>query len=336
MKAILLSVTLLAVLLAVVAASSIDPALNEDWEKWKLLHEKQYTEEEEIVRRMVWEKNFRFIEYHNLEYMKGKHTYDLKMNHFGDLTLEEFNKLMNGFRLPKSRNSTEHLLKFRESVEIPQEIDWREKGYVTPVKNQGSCGSCWAFSAVGALEGQTFKRTKKLVSLSEQNLVDCSWEQGNAGCRGGWMENAFLYVHKNNGIDSEVGYPYTGREGTCAYEVEFKASRCSNYYFVSQGNEQALAQAVAQVGPVSVAVDATHQSFMFYHSGIYYEPNCQTYLMSHAMLVVGYGSEHGLNYWIVKNSYSTQWGNQGYILMSKDRDNNCGIVTHAVFPVILD
>ncbi|XP_072924897.1 procathepsin L-like [Hemitrygon akajei] len=331
MKAILLLATLL---LSVAAVSLIDPALNEDWEKWKLLQEKQYTEEEEIVRRMVWEKNFRFIEYHNLGYMMGKHTYDLKMNQFGDLTLEEFDKLMNGFRMPKSRNSTQHLLKFRESVEIPQQVDWREMGYVTPVKNQGSCGSCWAFSAVGALEGQTFKKTGKLTSLSEQNLVDCSWKQGNAGCRGGWMENAFLYVHDNNGIDSEFGYPYTGREGTCAYDPRYKASECTNYFFVSHCNEQALAQAVAQVGPISVAVDATHQSFMFYHSGVYYEPNCQQYTMSHAMLVVGYGSTGGLHYWIVKNSYSTQWGDQGYIFMSKDRGNNCGIVTHAVYPVI--
>lgn len=334
MKAILLSATLLAVLLSVAAISLIDPALNEDWEKWKLLQEKQYTEEEEIVRRMVWEKNFRFIEYHNLEYMKGKHTYDLKMNQFGDLTLEEFNKLMNGFRMPKSRNSTQHLLKFRESVEIPNQIDWREKGYVTPVKDQGSCNSCWAFSAVGALEGQTFKKTGRLISLSAQNLVDCSWKQGNKGCSGGRMEYAFLYVRDNKGIDSEAGYPYTGREGPCAYRPEYKASSCTGYVFVSHHDEQALAQAVAQVGPVSVAVDATHQSFRFYHSGVYYEPKCSKSTLTHAMLVVGYGSTGGLPYWIVKNSEGTQWGDRGYILMSKDRGNNCGIATHAVYPVI--
>ncbi|XP_051894015.1 procathepsin L-like [Pristis pectinata] len=334
MKALQLVETLLTVVLTVVAASPVDPALTEDWEKWKLSHQKQYAEEEESLRRMVWEKNFRLIEYHNLEYMKGKHTYDLRINQFGDLTAEEFNEQMNGFRPPKSGNSTQRLLRIPESVEIPKSVDWRDKGYVTPVKNQGSCGSCWAFSSTGALEGQTFKKTGKLISLSEQNLVDCSRDQGNAGCHGGWMENAFLYVHENNGIDSEVGYPYTGTDDPCAYKIKYKATNCTNYYFVPQGSEKALAQAVARNGPVSVAIDATHSSFQFYHSGIYYEPECQTNIMSHAVLVVGYGRKSRLNYWIVKNSYGIEWGNQGYILMSKDRRNNCGIATHAVYPVI--
>lgn len=334
MKFVLFMESLLALVLTVVAVPPIDPTLTEDWENWKLIYQKQYAEEGESVRRMVWEKNFRFIEYHNMEYLKGKHTYDLRMNQFGALTVEEFNQQMNGFHPHSPRNSSQHLLRIPDLDEIPKRVDWRSKGYVTPVKNQGSCGSCWAFSSTGALEGQTFKMTGKLISLSEQNLVDCSTSQGNSGCSGGWMENAFLYVHDNDGIDTEVGYPYTGKDDPCAYKLKYKATNCTNYYFVDQGNERALAQAVARNGPVSVAIDATHSSFQFYHSGIYYEPECQTELMSHAVLVVGYGRIHKMNYWIVKNSYGVDWGNQGYILMSKDRSNNCGIATHAVFPVI--
>ncbi|XP_072338897.1 procathepsin L-like isoform X1 [Scyliorhinus torazame] len=320
--------------LTVTTSSLFDPLLTEGWENWKMLHQKQYTENDERGRRMVWEKNLWFVEYHNQEYLMGKHTYNLKMNQFGDMTLEEFNEQMNGFRLLKPRNPSEQLARIPESVAIPKHVDWRKEGYVTPVKYQGACGSCWAFSSTGALEGQTFKKTGKLIPLSEQNLVDCSGPQGNQGCGGGWMENAFLYVHDNNGIDSEAGYPYTGRDDSCNYTVKYKATNCTNYFFVTKGNENALARAAARIGPISVAIDASHQSFQFYHSGIYYEPNCLPYIMSHAVLVVGYGTTSGLNYWIVKNSYGVEWGNEGYILMSRGRQNNCGIATHAVYPVV--
>ncbi|XP_067872691.1 procathepsin L-like [Heterodontus francisci] len=334
MKAFLFLGSFQIVALTVTASSLFDPLLTEGWEKWKASHQKQYPEHEESARRIVWEKNVRFIEYHNLEYSMGKHTYNLKMNQFGDMTLEEFDERMNGFRLFKSRNSSQQLLRMPESAEIPKSVDWRDKGYVTPVKNQGSCGSCWAFSSTGALEGQTFKKTGNLISLSEQNLVDCSGPQGNEGCGGGWMENAFKYVHENHGIDSEAGYPYTGTDDPCNYKIEYKATNCTNYFFVAKGNEKALARAVAKIGPISIAIDATHQSFQFYQSGIYYEPNCQTDVMSHAVLVVGYGRESRKSYWLVKNSYGVEWGNEGYILMSRDRENNCGIATHAVYPEI--
>ncbi|XP_038633953.1 procathepsin L-like isoform X2 [Scyliorhinus canicula] len=302
MKVLLFLGSFQIMVLTVTTSSLFDPLLTEGWENWKVLHQKQYTENGERVRRMVWEKNLRFVEYHNLEYLMGKHTYTLKMNQFGDMTLEEFNEQMNGFRLLKPRNPSEQLARIPESGEIPKHVDWRTKGYVTPVKNQGSCGSCWAFSSTGALEGQTFKRTGKLILLSEQNLVDCSGPQGNQGCGGGWMENAFLYVHDNNGIDSEAGYPYTGMDDSCNYTAKYKATNCTNYFFVPKGNENALARAAARIGPISVAIDASHQSFQFYHSGIYYEPNCLPYIMSHAVLVVGYGTKSGSNYWIVKTA----------------------------------
>ncbi|XP_078411793.1 procathepsin L-like [Cetorhinus maximus] len=334
MKVLLFLGTFQIMVLAVTASPLIDPLLTEGWGNWKALHQKQYTETEEQIRRMVWEKNFRFVAYHNLEYSMGKHTYNLKMNQFGDMTLEEFNEQMNGFRLLKPRNSSRQLARIPELIEIPKSVDWRDKGYVTPVKNQGACGSCWAFSSTGALEGQTFKKTGKLIPLSEQNLVDCSGPQGNQGCGGGWMENAFLYVHDNHGIDSEAGYPYTGNDDPCNYKADYKATNCTNYFFVPQGDEKALAQTVAKIGPISVAIDASHQSFQFYHSGIYYEPSCLPYIMSHAVLVVGYGITPDSKYWIVKNSYGVEWGNEGYILMSRNRHNNCGIATHAVYPVI--
>ncbi|XP_043577531.1 cysteine proteinase 4-like [Chiloscyllium plagiosum] len=602
----------------------VDPLLTEGWEKWKVLHQKQYTENEEGVRRMVWEKNFRFIENHNLEYSLGKHSFNLKMNHFGDMTLEEFNEQMNGFRHFKPRNSSRPLSRIPELAEIPKSVDWRDEGYVTPVKNQGSCGSCWAFSSTGALEGQTFKKTGKLIPLSEQNLVDCSGPQGNQGCGGGWMENAFLYVHENNGIDSETGYPYTGqvrppdicftlmtdfsesetktksetetatesgtdtdtesetetesesefetetetetksesetetetksetesgpesdiesetetesesetetetetesesesetesdiesetetetesglesdtesetetdtdtesgpesgpesetesetetenetessvsasltaeefgqylnkfnkkgggnftfkvftanknvelpaavdwrpkgyvtpvkdqgqcgscwafsttgvlegqvfnktgklislseqylmdctqsvgnrgcnggfkvrallfikehginseesypytaKDGDCKSNKKDTVATCKGVTIIPKNSEADLAAAVATVGPISVSIDAEHRSFMLYKSGIFYEPHCSSVNLDHEVLAVGYGTENQKPYWIVKNSWGTSWGNEGYVHMAKDMDNNCGIATTAVYPEV--
>ncbi|XP_078411792.1 procathepsin L-like [Cetorhinus maximus] len=334
MKASFCSVCLVASFLAVAFAYTLDPALDEAWLNWKSFHSKAYTEDEENYRRMVWEKNLKLIELHNLEHSMGKHSFQLGMNHFGDLTAEEFRQFMNQPHLFEMKNSTrkEHASTRPKPFRLPQSVDWRVKGYVTPVKNQKHCGSCWAFSAVGALEGQTYKKTGKLISLSEQNLVDCSNSEGNHGCNGGLMENAFNYVQSNGGIDTEDYYPYTAQEGTCKYNPSYSATTCHGSRFVSRGNEAALAEAVATVGPISVAIDAKHLSFQFYRSGVYYEPNCND--INHGVLIVGYGSENGENYWIVKNSFGIWWGDKGYIKMSKDRNNNCQIATHAVYPLV--
>ncbi|GCC35049.1 hypothetical protein chiPu_0013529, partial [Chiloscyllium punctatum] len=322
--------------LAVAFAHTFEPSLDEAWLNWKSFHNKEYAEDEGNFRRMVWEKNLKRIQLHNLEHSMGKHTYQLGMNHFGDLTTDEFQQFMNQVHRLEMMNSTrkEHASAGPKPFRLPQSIDWRAKGYVTPVKNQRACGSCWAFSAVGALEGQTFKKTGKLISLSEQNLVDCSNAEGNHGCKGGLMEFAFNYVQSNGGIDTEDYYPYTAQEGTCKYNPNYSPTTCHGFRFVARGNEIALAEAVATVGPISVAIDAKQLSFQFYRSGVYYEPNCKNIDINHGVLIVGYGTENGHNYWIVKNSFGLWWGDKGYIKMSKDRGNNCGIANYAVYPLV--
>uniref|UniRef100_A0A5F8GTQ1 Cathepsin L1-like n=2 Tax=Monodelphis domestica TaxID=13616 RepID=A0A5F8GTQ1_MONDO len=319
----------------VAATPEFDQTLDSQWHQWKAQHRRTYAANEDGWRRATWEKNLKMIEMHNLEYSAGKHSFQLGMNKFGDMTTEEFKQVMNGYNSNGSQKRTKGSL-YREPLlaQLPKSVDWREKGYVTPVKNQGQCGSCWAFSATGSLEGQWFHKTKKLVSLSEQNLVDCSTSEGNNGCSGGLMDNAFEYVKNNGGIDTEQAYPYLGQDNECKYRAECSGANVTGFVDIPSMNERALMKAVANVGPISVAIDAGNPSFQFYESGVYYEPQCSSSQLDHGVLVVGYGSIGKDEYWIVKNSWGEEWGKKGYVLMAKFRNNHCGIATAASYPQV--
>ena len=192
------------------SAAFEDASLNA-WKEFKLRHNKQYTNvDEDAARFAIFKMNANKVNRHNAEAQKGLHTFTLKMNKFGDLTNREFRSMMNGFKPSLKLNSIKPVSVFESSpnVQIPDSVDWRTQGYVTAIKDQGQCGSCWAFSSTGSLEGQHFKSTGKLISLSEQNLVDCSQKYGNMGCDGGLMDQAFTYIKENQGIDTESSYPY--------------------------------------------------------------------------------------------------------------------------------
>ncbi|XP_050785738.1 cathepsin K [Gopherus flavomarginatus] len=326
-------ISLLALLLPAVKASMYpEEALDSQWELWKKTYHKQYNGKmDELSRRLIWEKNLKYITTHNLEFSLGTHTYELAMNHLGDMTSEEVVQKMTGLKVPPSRgpsNDTVYVPDWEEKV--PDSVDWRKKGYVTPVKNQGQCGSCWAFSSVGALEGQLKRQTGKLQGLSPQNLVDCV--TNNDGCGGGYMTNAFEYVKENRGIDSEDSYPYIGQDESCMYSPTGKAAKCRGYKEIPEGNEKALKRAVARVGPVSVGIDASLSSFQFYSRGVYYDESCNAENINHAVLAVGYGTQKGSKHWIIKNSWGEEWGNKGYILMARNMNNACGIANLASFP----
>jgi len=304
------------------------------WNEFKQTHGKSYsTSEEEIARFNIFIENQRQIDAHNEEFKAGHHTFEVGMNQFGDMTNEEFHSQMNGF--VQSNKPAASSIFHAAVTDIPDSVDWRPKGYVTPVKNQGQCGSCWAFSATGSLEGQHFKKSGKLVSLSEQNLVDCSTKQGNQGCQGGLMDQAFAYIKSNNGIDTEDSYPYQARNGQCRFNAANVGATDTGFTDIKTGDESDLTNAIATVGPISVAIDASKITFQFYKKGVYYAARCSSTNLDHGVLAVGYGAtSDGTKYYIVKNSWAASWGDQGYILMSRDKNNNCGIATNASYPLV--
>ncbi|NXG00700.1 CATS protein, partial [Sakesphorus luctuosus] len=289
-------------------------------------------QEEDSLRRATWEKNLRLVTLHNLEHSLGLQSYTLGMNHLADMTSEEVAESLTGLRVaPRPRRVSS----FRPNPggAIPETMDWRDKGCVTEVKNQGACGSCWAFSAVGALEAQVKLKTGTLVSLSAQNLVDCSGMYGNHGCAGGYMTEAFQYIIDNHGIEADESYPYTAQNGTCHYNASASVASCSRYVELPPGDEAALRDSVATVGPVAVAIDATRPTFFLYHSGVYDDPQCSQEV-NHGVLVVGYGSLDNKDYWLVKNSWGVWFGDSGYIRMLRNASNRCGIATYASYPVV--
>jgi cathepsin L len=327
----LVVVMLLWLLTAQVFANFSQEEYKAQFEQWVEEHGKVYNEEEVLYRFKIFQQHVDFVQKFNSE----GHTYTVGLNKFADLSNSEFLEKYGGLHRPLIHvTEPEHIYQYEPSQALPTSVDWRTKGMVTPVKDQGQCGSCWSFSSTGSVEG-AWAKNHSLVSLSEQNLMDCSRNYGNYGCNGGLMDNAFKYIINNRGIDTEASYPYQAYTSyTCKYNSANKGATISSYKDVSSGSEPALQNAVAYQGPVSVAIDASHSSFQLYTSGVYYEPACSSTSLDHGVLTVGYGTGTTGDYWIVKNSWGTSWGMQGYIYMARNKNNNCGIATSASFPVV--
>lgn len=279
---------------------------------------------------------------HNLRYINSmnrrKLSFTLKVNHLADHSPSDLRKLrgrkttvgMKG----KSNNGKPFVTKLTVN-DVPTELNWRLYGAVTPVKDQAVCGSCWSFGTTGTIEGTLFLKTKRLIRLSQQNLMDCSWGFGNNGCDGGEEFRSYEYMMKHGGIFTEESYgPYRAIDGFC-HKGKVGAN-ITGYVNVTSGDLNALKIAIAQRGPVAVGIDAAHLSLVFYSHGVYYEPECGNTpdRLDHAVLAVGYGVQNGQAYWLIKNSWSTHWGNDGYVLMSQ-KDNNCGVATDATY-VLMD
>ncbi|BFG17728.1 hypothetical protein CerSpe_040020 [Prunus speciosa] len=313
-------------------SSSSSQTTSELFEVWCKQYGKSYSSaQEKLYRLSVFEGNLAFVTQHN---DLGNSSYTLSLNEFSDLTHHEFKSSRLGFSptfLSLKRKSDR---KPSVVLDLPSSLDWRKKGAVTNVKDQGSCGACWAFSATGAIEGINKIVTGSLISLSEQELVDCDRVYPNNGCNGGLMNDAFRFVIDNNGIDTEEDYPYKGWDDTCIKKkLKRNAVTIDDYTDVPSNDEEQLLQAVASQ-PVSVGISGSDMAFQLYSKGIFNGP-CSTSL-DHAVLIVGYGSENGVDYWIVKNSWGTHWGMNGYMHMLRDHSNLkgvCGINTLASYPI---
>ncbi|KAL6130476.1 hypothetical protein ACLB2K_068855 [Fragaria x ananassa] len=303
-------------------------AMKERYERWLAKYDRRYKNRDEWEHRFgIYQSNVELIDFINSQNL----SYKLTDNIFADMTNQEFTTTHLGFRAGRNPKT-----KFRyEGMKgLPTTVDWRKNGSVTPVRDQGRCGSCWAFSAVAAVEGLHKINTGKLVPLSEQELVDCDVNTGNQGCRGGFMENAFDYIRKY-GITTQKDYPYTGSDGTCNKSKQKKSGvKIGGYETVPENDEKSLQAAVAHQ-PVSVAIDASGFAMQLYSSGIFSGLLCGKSL-DHGVTAVGYGEENGLKYWIVKNSWGTNWGESGYIRITRDyidKEGACGIAMMSSYPV---
>jgi C1A family cysteine protease len=301
---------------------------------WMKHHGKDYASGHEFVQRLeTFALNDDLINTHNSE----GHDYKLGHNEYSDLTAEEFRQYFNlgefaGVKYPVFGEKTNE--KFvHHGAEIPDAVDWVEKKMVSEVKNQGQCGSCWAFSTTGSLESAYAIKNGKIVEFSEQQLVDCD-HNGDMGCNGGLMDNAFKWIEQNKGLCTEEDYSYTAATGVCKTTcTNVEGSTVQKYTDVGHTDDDLMAALVQQ--PVSVAIEADQSSFQFYKSGVL-TSRCGTNL-DHGVLAVGYGTENGQDYYRVKNSWGTTWGDEGFIKLARgvsQKGGQCGILLAASFPSV--
>lgn len=314
----------------------------EAFENFIDMFDKNYEHDEYQYRFQVFSHNYELVESNNLYNSNFK----LELNQFADLSTNEFekdllllktkrdsNKYLNTILLNSENTCSIDNDLLHKSENAPLHFDWQEKNKVTSVKNQGSCGSCWAFSTVSSVESENAIVNNKLVNLSPQELVDCSSDYGNKGCNGGLMEYGFHFI-MDKGLCSDKDYPYKGHDETCKKCNEMiKISDCRE---VPSYNETALKYAVLKK-PISVAVDAGSGAFQFYSKGIV-NSGCGTRL-NHAVLLVGYGEENGQKFWRIKNSWGSNWGEDGYIRLARQDTNEksagmCGLTKEASYPIL--
>ncbi|XP_054166422.1 procathepsin L-like [Oppia nitens] len=317
--------------------------INDEWLKFKTIYRPNgYNIDinEESMRRQIFELNYRLIVSHNREADEGLQTYRLGVNEFTDWTDDEYaNSLtlkLGSFADQEIQSSDQQYV---DTITLPQSVDWRDKHVVTPVKDQKDCSACFAFSAIDTIESQLAIKTGKLEKLSVQQILDC----GNGlpdnlksliCFIGGLMHESYEYIIKNGGIESEERYPYIDNYGNCSYRSIYKKATIGGYVNLTVGSEDALQHAVSTVGPIAAGINSSPKTFKLYKSGVYNDVQCLNGRknLSHAVVVVGYGVENGQNYWLIKNSWNTTWGDQGYIKLARNANNTCGIATYALYP----
>jgi C1A family cysteine protease len=322
-------------ILSFIGLSFVSSSSDEHWvdfRNFQLKFNKRYETIVELRKRFeIFRENI--IEIYNHNNQKNK-TFTLAINQFTDLTQEEFvHYYVSGLNNYQSYGCSTYTAP--SNILLPSSVDWRQKGAVSSVKDQGQCGSCWTFSSTGALEGSWAISTGQLLDLAEQQLVDCAQgiQYGSHGCNGGQMEGAFKYVIEN-GQCVESSYPYTAKDESCKKCQSFVSM--TSCYDVKPNDQLSLKSAISRQ-PVSVAIEADTFYFQSYSSGVLTSDKCGTKL-DHGVLVVGYGTENGNDYWLVKNSWGTSWGDEGYVKIGRSDSQNdpgiCGIAMQPSYPVV--
>jgi len=311
-----------------------DDFMADHFDAFKDQHGKKYSSDEEHRERLyAYQNNVRYIMSHN----KKQLGYKLAVNHLADRTEAELVSLHPSSGLHVEHVATSDAVVSNLTQDLPAEIDWRSKGAVSPVKDQGICGSCWSFGAAETIEGSMFLKTGKLTKLSSQALVDCSWSFGNTGCDGGLDFLGYEWIMKAGYLPTEASYPYTMADGYCRYEEAVAGAVLKGYVNVTSGDTDALKCALVNQGPISISINAAPKTFTFYSSGVYSDPVCAGGLsdLDHTVLAVGYAVDPVTKqeYWIVKNSWSSYWGDQGFINIAI-KDNICGVTTAPTYVLV--
>ncbi|XP_055387370.1 cathepsin J-like isoform X2 [Condylostylus longicornis] len=281
--------------------------LESEWKNFKLKYNKNYKNpKEDELRKNLFANSLKLVREHNSKLKLGENYFEIEINKFSDITDEEFH---NTYLNPQTDNEIDSL-KSSSKIKIlqnntrfnnvPETINWIENGFKNPILHQGKCGSCYTFGAIAAIEAQYFIKTGKLIQLSHQEVMDCS--------------------------------KILGKEDICI-QTEPRI-KINDFYQIESGNENLLKSIVGTIGPVGFGFDATLPSFRLYKNGIYYEPLCTNYTMAHAMAIIGYGKENDHDYWLVRNSWGKDWGIEGHMKVIRNKNNNCGIATRALYPIL--